>query len=105
MGGGEVAFELGDLLNDPRWDKLWLQYCRLFSAPADVIIRDNTTGKEGADGAYLGGSQSAPRLAAYAYLKTKNPVFAPGHRLVEADARRWTRRAAYRRTGLVESRE
>jgi hypothetical protein len=76
MGGGEVAFELSDVLGDSRWDRLWMQYCRLYSAPADVIIKDNTTGKEGAGGEYLGGNQSAPRLAAFLYMKTKNPEFA-----------------------------
>ena len=59
---------------------MWLQYCRIGSAPADVLLRDKETGNEGADGRYLGEqgamSQGTPRLAAYAYWKTKNPVFA-----------------------------
>jgi YetA-like protein len=90
MGGAEVVFELNDVLNDPRWDKLWLQYCRLYLTPHGVseeqmkavIAKDLTTGTEGADGAYLGVQQGGPRMAAYAYLKTKNPVFAK--RAVEA---------------------
>ena len=28
MGGPEVAFELGPLLDSRKWDKLWLQFCR-----------------------------------------------------------------------------
>jgi hypothetical protein len=59
---------------------MWLQYCRIGSAPADVLIKDKETGNEGADGRFLGEqgrtSQGTPRLAAYAYWKTKNPVFA-----------------------------
>ena len=84
MGGGEVVFELNDVLNDQRWDRLWLQFCRLYTTPRGaspeqmkaVITKDMTTGTEGADGAYLGVLQCGPRMAAYAYLKTKNPVFA-----------------------------
>jgi hypothetical protein len=76
MGGGEVAMELSEILDDPQWQRLWLQYCRLYAAPKDVLLKDNTTGTEGADGKYLGGNQSAPRLAAFAYMKTKNPMFA-----------------------------
>ena len=33
MGGAEVVFELNQMLDDPRWQKLWLQYCRLYNAP------------------------------------------------------------------------
>ena len=62
------------------WQKLWLQYCRLGNAPADVLLRDKETGKEGDDARYLGeqgaNSQGTPRLAAYAYWKTKNAAFA-----------------------------
>jgi hypothetical protein len=81
QGGAEVAFELTDLLDDPTWTKMWLQYCRLGTAPADVLLRDKETGKEGADASLIGeqggaNSQGTPRLAAYAYYKTKNPAFA-----------------------------
>lgn len=81
QGGAEVAFELTDLLNDPTWTKMWLQYCRLGTAPAEVLTRDKETGQEGADASLLGeqggpNSQGTPRLAAYAYYKTKNPAFA-----------------------------
>jgi hypothetical protein len=81
QGGAEVAFELTDLLDDPAWTKMWLQYCRLGTAPADVLLRDKETGQEGADAQFVGesggaNSQGAPRLAAYAYHKTRNPAFA-----------------------------
>ena len=37
MGGPEVAFELSPLLNSKKWDKLWLQFCRLYGqAPESV---------------------------------------------------------------------
>jgi YetA-like protein len=73
MGGGEVAIELGEMLNDARWDKLWLQFCRLTTASADVIRLDMITGKEGDEDARYA---RPDRLAAYVYFKTKNPAFA-----------------------------
>jgi hypothetical protein len=80
QGGAQVIFELNEILEHPGWEKMWLQYCRIGSAPADVLRKDQETGNEGADGRYLGeqgrASQGTPRLAAYAYSKTKNPVFA-----------------------------
>ncbi len=76
QGGAEVVFELNDLVDNPGWQKTWLQYCRLEDAPADVIARDRTTGTEGADAKYAGQEQGGGRLAAYAYLKTGNPAFA-----------------------------
>ncbi|MBN2181483.1 MAG: hypothetical protein JW715_06185 [Sedimentisphaerales bacterium] len=81
QGGAEVAFELTDLLDDPTWEKIWLQYCRLGNAPAEVLLRDKETGAEGADASMIGeqgggNSQGTPRLAAYVYYKTKNPAFA-----------------------------
>ncbi len=84
MGGAEVIFELNPLLDDPVWDKLWLQYCRLCPTPQgvseeqmkEIIRKDMNTGTEGADGKYLDTGLSGPCLAAYAYLKTGNPVFA-----------------------------
>jgi hypothetical protein len=71
MGGAEVVFELDLMLDDERWDKLWLQYCRLNNAPREVIVKDMTTGTEGNDASYLRDG----RLASYVYLKTKNPSF------------------------------
>ena len=72
MGGAEVIFELNEFIDCPDWQKAWLQYCRLTNAPADIIIKDKATGKEGNDGSYC----RPDRLAAYAYMKTKNPAFA-----------------------------
>ena len=71
MGGAEVVFELNLMLDDQRWQKLWLQYCRLYSAPKDVLVRDMTTGTEGADAAFVRDG----RLAAYVFYKTKNEAF------------------------------
>ncbi len=81
QGGAEVAFELVELLDDPQWTRMWLQYCRLGTAPAEVLLRDQETGTEGADASYIGesggaNSQGTPRLAGYVYYKTKNPAFA-----------------------------
>ncbi len=76
MGGGEVMFELVPLLGRKDFATAWLQYCRIGGAPADVLKRDRTTGKEGADGQYILAEQSGPRLAAYAYAHTKSVAFA-----------------------------
>jgi hypothetical protein len=80
QGGAQVVFELNEFFDHPGWQKMWLQYCRIGGAPADVLKKDQETGNEGADGRYLGEqggqSQGTPRLAAYAYYKTKNPAFA-----------------------------
>jgi hypothetical protein len=80
QGGAQVIFELNEFLDHPAWQKMWLQYCRLGSAPADVLLKDKESGNEGADARYLGEqglmSQGTPRLAAYAYWKTKNAAFA-----------------------------
>ena len=71
MGGAEVVFELNLMLDDPRWQKLWLQYCRLYSAPKDVIERDMKTGTEGNDAKFVRDG----RLASYVYFKTGNEAF------------------------------
>ncbi|HEY8459646.1 MAG TPA: hypothetical protein VIM99_04655, partial [Blastocatellia bacterium] len=71
MGGAEVVFELNLMLDDERWHKLWLQYCRLYNAPREVIVKDMATGAEGNDASYARDG----RLASYVYLKTKNPAF------------------------------
>src|SRR5262249_18002521 len=81
QGGAEVIFELNESLDSPAWEKLWLQYCRLGNASGDVLVKDKTTGNEGADASLLGelggsNSQGTPRLAAYAYWKTKDAAFA-----------------------------
>jgi hypothetical protein len=72
MGGGEVVFELNDLIDHAGWKKAWNQYCRLHTARRDVVERDKTTGAEGADGAYA----RPGRLSAYLYRETKNEAFA-----------------------------
>jgi hypothetical protein len=72
MGGGEVVFELNELIDHAGWKKAWLQYCRLHTAPKSVVARDNQTGAEGLDGQFA----RPGRLSAYLYRETKNPAFA-----------------------------
>jgi hypothetical protein len=72
QGGAEVVFELNGLIDNPGWMKTWLQYCRLRQAPIAVVKKDMADGREGGDGSFAGPG----RLAAYAYLKTRNPAFA-----------------------------
>jgi hypothetical protein len=73
QGGAEVAFELNQLIDHPGWQQAFLQYCRLTTAPKDVVASDMATGKEGRNGSYGG----AGRLAAYAFWKTRNEAFIP----------------------------
>jgi len=40
MGGPEVAFELSYLLDNKKWDKLWLQFCKLYGQPAERIEKE-----------------------------------------------------------------
>ena len=40
MGGPEVAFELTPLLKNEKWDKLWMQFCRLYAAPENEIEKE-----------------------------------------------------------------
>ena len=75
QGGAEVMFELVPLLGRKDFETLWLQMARIGVAPADVMTRDNSTHSEGADASYVIPGQSGPRLAAYAYSKTKNRAF------------------------------
>lgn len=40
MGGPEVAFELTHILQDEKWDKLWMQFCKLYAAPEKEIKKE-----------------------------------------------------------------
>ena len=40
MGGPEVAYELSHLLHNKKWDKLWLQFCKLYAAPKKDIEKE-----------------------------------------------------------------
>jgi len=75
MGGAEIAMELEELLQDPQWSTLWLQYCRLVGAPKEMVRRDMTTHNED-PGNPRGGAGSNGRLPAFAYLKTKDVKWA-----------------------------
>lgn len=72
MGGAEVVFELNELIDHAGWKQAWLQYCRLTTAPKNVVGQDMTSHAEGGDGRFA----EAGRLAAYAYAQTKQPGFA-----------------------------
>jgi hypothetical protein len=76
QGGGEVMFELVPLVGRKDFEEAWLRMCRLGVAPPDVWDKDRTTHNEGADAQYVPPGQSGPRLAAYAYAKTRNVAFA-----------------------------
>lgn len=73
MGGAETMFELESLLGRSRdWDRVWLQYAKLYSAPKEEFAKEYGVEKEepGDDGpAYA-------RLSAYAYYRLKDPKYA-----------------------------
>ena len=72
MGGAEVVFELNELIDHAGWRKAWRDYCLLTRATKQDVIRNKTTGNEGANGEYA----QFGRLAAYVYRETKNPALA-----------------------------
>lgn len=37
MGGPEVAFELTPLLDNKKWEELWLQFCKLYGQPVEAV--------------------------------------------------------------------
>jgi hypothetical protein len=76
QGGGEVMFELVPLLGRKDFEAAWLEMCRLGVAPPEVWDKDRATHNEGADAQYVPFGQSGPRLAAYAYAKTGNVLYA-----------------------------
>ncbi|WP_323142016.1 exo-rhamnogalacturonan lyase family protein [Massilia phyllosphaerae] len=86
QGGAQVMFELVPLLGRKDFAAAWLQYARLGEAPGEVLLKDKTSGTEGADAQYVEKAQGGPRLAAYAYAQTRNPAFA---RVAIANMSRW----------------
>ncbi|WP_203781929.1 exo-rhamnogalacturonan lyase family protein [Paractinoplanes rishiriensis] len=63
----EVCAEVIDLVDDPAFEKAWLQYCRLFNA-----TRDEQTAECGAHFGNLILKQGHARLTAYAAVRLKN---------------------------------
>ncbi len=71
MGGPEVAFELTPMINSKKWDKLWLQFCRLYGAPTSVIEKElHTKAELGKPGPWYA------RLPAYYAKHTGNKQYA-----------------------------
>lgn len=72
MGGAQIGMELSQITDHEEWHRLWLQYARLYNAPAEVLEKDKETGTEGEDASYT----RPGRMAAYAYMKTGNAAYA-----------------------------
>lgn len=71
MGGPEVAYELTELLDDPEWTKLWMQFTRLYGAPADIVDKEfGVSINLGNPGHWYS------RLPAYYANKTGNQIWA-----------------------------
>ena len=71
MGGMEMAYELTPLLNNKDWNRMYLQYCSLYGAPAEEVRAalgvDTKLGDNAGDYA---------RQPGYAYYITKDAKFA-----------------------------
>jgi hypothetical protein len=63
----EICAELNELLNDPSFNKAWLQYCELYNASGDEQMREL-----GAPLSKTGLRQAHSRLTAYAAHLTHN---------------------------------
>ncbi len=71
MGGPEVAFELTELLQNPTWTKLWLQYCELYGTSSENIEKHlGRKGELGTPGPHFA------RLPAYAADKENDAALA-----------------------------
>lgn len=71
MGGPEVAYELTDLLDDADWTRLWMQFTRLYGAPAEEAFREfGVSVKLGDPGHWYA------RLPAYYAYKTGDAAWA-----------------------------
>jgi len=71
QGGAQVVFELNEFFDHAGWQKMWLQYCRLYNAPAEE--------QKAALGEELKGTnlqQGHARLTAYAAWKQKDAKLA-----------------------------
>lgn len=67
----EICSELVDLVDDPEFERAWLQYCRLFLAPKEEQVE--AVGQP-LEGIYL--TQAHSRLTAYAAARLGDPVLA-----------------------------
>jgi hypothetical protein len=71
MGGPEVAFELTHLLHNKKWDKLWMQFCKLYGAPKETVKKEFGKDEElGNPGSWYA------RLPAYYANKTGDKAYA-----------------------------
>lgn len=73
MGGMEMAYELSPLMNDADFNKLYLQYCRLYGAPLEEV--------QAAFGKHIRTTLGDPqgdyaRQPAYVYYVTRDPKYA-----------------------------
>ena len=72
MGGPEIAFELTGLIQNKKWDKLWIQFCELWGAPKEEVKK--AFGKEATVGQANNNWYS--RLPAYLYRTKNDPIYA-----------------------------
>jgi hypothetical protein len=71
FGKVEICSELIQLVDDPAFERAWLQYCRLYNAPAEEQIAEL-----GQSLGNLNLRQAHCRLTAYAAAKTGDPALA-----------------------------
>lgn len=71
MGGAELAFELSSFWNNKEWNRMWLDYCELYGAPAEEV--ETAIGKNIKFG---NGTRDFAKLPAYAAFVNKDPKMA-----------------------------
>jgi hypothetical protein len=71
FGGAEICAELASLIDEPAWDKTWLQYCEYYNASPEERTREL-----GADFSRAGLRLSHSRLTAYAAWRKKDKALA-----------------------------
>ncbi len=71
MGGPEIMNELVPLLQDKDLDRMWLQFCRLYGAPQDEVMKEFGKGGKTGDRA-----PDHSRLVAYVANTTNDATYA-----------------------------
>jgi hypothetical protein len=77
MGGAEFVMDMNQDIERQDWQDAWLQFCRLYGAPKEVVLQERQGGAKVIDARYPRDS----RMAAYLYMKIGEDAF--GERAVQ----------------------
>ena len=70
FGGPELCFEMNDLIDQPKWNDAWMQYCEYLTAPPEVQTKVLGAAMTTSRGCWYS------RLTAYAAMKKNDPALA-----------------------------